>query len=259
MLTTSSLLTHFDPNKLVLLSCDASPYGVGAVLSHRMRDGSEQPITYASRTLSMAEKKYAQLDKEALAIVFGVKRFHQYLYGQRFSILSIHKLLQYFLDKTKGNPTMASAHLQRWALTLSAYDYTIGYKPGDQHVNAEALSHLPLPDHPKDVPLPRKLVLLFEMLNSSPLTATEIRALTDKAPLLSRVCNNVLSGWYDTDQPPIRLYQTRSSELSVQDWYLLWGSRMVVPRRGRAIVQSLLHEGHPRITRMKTLACGYVW
>ena len=133
------------------------------------------------------------------------------------------------------------------------------YKPGDQHVNAEALSHLPLPDHPKDVPLPRKLVLLFEMLNSSPLTATEIRALTDKAPLLSRVCNNVLRGWYDTDQPPIRLYQTRSSELSVQDWYLLWGSRMVVPRRGRAIVQSLLHEGHPRITRMKTLACGYVW
>ena len=77
----SSLLTHFDPNEPVLLSCDASLYGVGVVLSHRMKDGSEQAITFASRTLSVAEKKYAQLVKEALAIVFDVKHFHQYLYG----------------------------------------------------------------------------------------------------------------------------------------------------------------------------------
>ena len=258
-LTTSSLLTHFDPKKPVLVSCDATPYGVGAVLSHCMKDGSEQPIAFASRTLSVAEKNYAQLDKEALAIVFGVKRFHQYLYGQKFSILSDHKPLQYLLGETKGIPTMASARLQRWALTLSAYDYTIGYKPGDQHANADALSRLPLPDHPKDVPLPGEMVLLFETLNSSPLTAAEIRSLTDKDPLLSRVRSNVLRGWHDTDQPAMRPYQSRSSELSVQDGCLLWGSRVVIPPRGRAIVLSLLHEGHPGITRMKTLARGYVW
>ena len=94
-LTTSSLLTHIDHKKPVLLSCDASSYGVGAVLSHHMKYGSEQPIAFASRTMSVAEKKYAQLDKEALAIVFGMKRFHQYLYRREFSILSDHKPLQY--------------------------------------------------------------------------------------------------------------------------------------------------------------------
>ena len=80
LLTSPPLLARYDPNKKILLSSDASSYGIGAVLTHQMEDGSEQPIGFASRTLSPAEKKYSQLDKEALAIIFGVTRFHQYVY-----------------------------------------------------------------------------------------------------------------------------------------------------------------------------------
>ena len=90
MLTTSALLVHYDSHKPILLACDASPYGIGAVLSHEMEDGSERPIGFVSRTLSPVEKGYSQLDKEALAIYFGVSKFHQYLYGRPFTIFSDH-------------------------------------------------------------------------------------------------------------------------------------------------------------------------
>ena len=76
-----NLLVHFDPEKQLIMACDASHYGLWAILSHHMEDDSGRPIAFVSHTLAKAERKYSQFDKEALSIVFGVKRFHQYLFG----------------------------------------------------------------------------------------------------------------------------------------------------------------------------------
>ena len=151
-----------------------------------MEDVSEMPIAYASRTLNVVEKRYSQLDKEAAAIMFGVKRFHQYLYGRKFSIVSDHKPLQYLLNENKAVPAMASARLQRWALTLSAYHYTISYSPGEKIANSDGLSRLPLPERPEKVSLPNEVVFLLQTLQSSPISSKQIERWTDRDPVLAR-------------------------------------------------------------------------
>ena len=258
LLTSDRVLVHYDPSRELVLACDASPYGVGAVLSHKYPDEKDRPIAFASRSLAAAERNYSQLEKEGLAIVFGVKKFHQYLFGRHFTITSDHKPLQHLFKETSPTPPLASARIQRWALLLGGYDYSIAYKPGQQHANADMLSRLPSTGAPSDPPVPFETTHLLETLDSSPVTSSHVRHWTAKDPTLAKVRDSVVSGSRlkdDTAKPYLKCWE----ELSVEQGCLLRGNRVVIPPQGRKEVMELLHEGHQGGTRMKALARSFVW
>ena len=259
-LQANSLLVHFDPDKPLILAADASDYGIGAVLSHVMEDGQERPIAYTSRTLNAAEKRYSQLDKEALAIISGIKKFHNYIYGRHFVIQSDHKPLSYLFNEQKGIPQMASARIQRWALMLSAYRYSIQYKSGKTLSNADGLSRLPRPATPSNYSVPADLEHLVNHLSTTCISADNIKDWTGRDPTLSQVRKFLESGWpgkvQDKELAP---YFNKRDELSLLDGCILWGTRVVVPPPGRTRVLEELHETHPGVNRMKSLARSYIW
>ena len=203
LLTSSPLLVHFDPKLPLILACDASAYGIGAVLAHRMPDGSEQPVGYASRTLNSAERNYSQLGKEGLSCVFGIKRFYPYLFGHSFTLITDHKPL--LSGGQKPMSPQASARIRRWSLYLSMFEYTLQFRNTTAHTNADALSRLPVTTAVAETP--PELVLLTDHLADSPVSrlATLLAATRNSLPLSSSFNKGGRS------PSPIRLVSLRSS------------------------------------------------
>ena len=94
-------LSHYDETKPVILATDASQCGIGAALMQE-HDGVERPIAHVSKTLTETQERYSQIEKEAPSIIYGVSKFHRYLYGRKFILVTDHKLLVSIFSPTKN-------------------------------------------------------------------------------------------------------------------------------------------------------------
>ena len=259
-LCEAPLLVHFDPSKHIVVQVDASPFGVGAILSHIMEDGEEKPVSYKSRTLSVAERGYGHVEREGLALVFAMKKFHQFLYGLKFLMFTDHKPLLGLFSETSSMPGTAAARILRWAVFLAGYNYELKYRPGEANGNADALSRLPLDAKNGDLSKRVFAVAMMELVNA-PVTEKEVRSQSKVDPVLNLVINLVLdrNSKVDSDDEKLKPYLRRLSELSCQSGCLLWGSRVVIPETLRKKILDVLHEVHVGVSRMKALARSYVW
>ena len=260
-LVSAPVLAHYDPSLPLKLAGDASAYGIGAVISHTYPDGQERPIAFASRTLSAAELSYSQIEKESLSLVYGVKKFHQYLYGRKFVLVTDHKPLVTLLGPTSGIPTLAAARLQRWALILSAYSYDLEFRPTQRHSNADGLSRLPVVSKDRDdsSDVPKTAIFNISQVHSLPVTAIQLQRATRRDPILSKVFLLMQQGWPGVVSDDLKPYQSRQAELGTEGGCLLWGIRVVVPQALQSKVLGELHKNHPGVVRMKALARSYVW
>lgn len=181
---------------------------MGAVLSHRFPAGRELPITYYSRTLAPAERNYSQLDKEALALVDGVKRFHHYLYGWPFVLYTDHKPLLGILAADRQVPQILPPHMTRYSVFLAVYSYTLIHRPSRDIAHADALSRCPVPDFLTD-PVPVSVVLLIED-SSLPVTTRDVARLSAKDRVLSQVLDWMACGPFRAGIPALRYEAART-------------------------------------------------
>ncbi len=177
------------PNSPIKVTADASAYGIGAVLSHILE---EHPVAFVSRTLSPSEKNYSQIDKEALALIFAVKKFHQYLYGRHFTLVTDHKLLLAILGPKKGIPPLAAARIQRWAFQLSAYTYDIEFKRTTDHCR---LSRLPIQQNTLEQEVSEITQFNIGQIQALPISSLQIQKATQTDLILSKVYRFIQTGW----------------------------------------------------------------
>jgi hypothetical protein len=146
--------------------------------------------------LNAAEKNYSQLEKEALSLIYGVKKFHKYVFGRKFTLITDHKPLTTILGPKTGVPTLAAQRLQRWALILMGHRYDITYRKSGDHSNCDALSRFPQPE--LDTDTMESAIYCFSFSDQLPILATDIADETRRNPVLARVYEYCLNGWPDT-------------------------------------------------------------
>lgn len=256
LLLENNLLVHYDPKKPIIITCDASPYGVGAVLSHLI-NGIERPVLFASSTLTDAERNYSQLHREALAVIFALKKFHKYVYGYKFVIHSDHQPLKEIFGPKRGVLPVAAARIQRWAIYLSMYDCELVYKKGSSIPQADALSRLPMKG---DTEVESCSINFCDdsSENEVLVSIVDVRNATERDEFMQKLYDCLMNG-FDKVDDRFSFYEKNKSAFSCENGCVYYGNRLVVPESIRQKVLNLLHDGHIGMVRMKMLARTYVW
>ena len=231
-------LRYYDRDLPVTVQADASLRGLGACLIQKHK-GKDQPIAFASKSLTDAETRYANIERELLAIVFACQRFSTYLLGRSFIAESDHKPLEMIAMKNLAN---APPRLQRMLLELQRYDVTIKYRPGKEMQLADALSRCPARASQEI-----KLDMRVDYIAFTKPWIEKLKDSTQRDPILATVYQLTQQGWpHQRRHVPrmARRYWDFRDELSTDDGMLLKGPRLIIPGELQEEYLSRLQEGH---------------
>jgi hypothetical protein len=254
-LMSDKILVHYDPSLPLVLATDASNYAVGAVLSHIMPDGTERPIRYASQTLNETQQKYSMVDKEAYAIIFGVKKFYQYVYNRQFILHCDSKPVTQIFAQSKGLPVLSATRMQHYAIYLQAFDYDIRYRKSEENSNADGLSRLPMRDS-NSLENDDTDVLEVQLINNLPVTSKMLALDTMMDTSVKKLFKGLEKGTIVDKKYRFNINQ---EEFTLQQGCLMRNSRVYIPETLRDKILIELHSAHFGISRMKSLARTYCW
>ena len=247
-ISSASCLAFFDKNRKTELRVDASPVGLGAILCQIQADGSSRPVAYASRSLSDVERRYSQIEREALGVKFGCLKFDHYLSGDpNFTIITDHKpLLGMYKPGSRPPP-----RIQRWALRIQHLNFRLRYEPGPKNA-ADVLSRQPTSPRVHVNPSEHADTRMINAITTSSLpracTVEQVKSATATDTTLQAVIESLQSGTWKADLGPFRPHR---NEFSFSDGVLLRNDRIVIPQSLRQRILILAHQGHQGIAKTK--------
>ena len=253
LLTKAPCLAHYSLEAETKLVVDASPCGLGCVLLQET-EKQMRPVVYASRSLTDVEKRYAQIEREALGVLYGLQKMHTYIYGRHITVATDHKpLLSVFTKSTQ------SIRLERIALRCQDYDFTLVYEPGAGNI-ADGWSRLPAAPPVSDFNFVEEHIHFVKKDNAL-LSIEEIQQAGKEDPELQKVASAIANGWDAADES-LRQWKHLKDELTYAQALLWRGRRIFVPAQLRGKALSLAHEAHQgirdfKICRLQTT--DYAW
>lgn len=255
LLTQAPVLRIYDLQKEVTISVDASSKGLGAVL---LQNG--QPVAYASRALTETQQRYAQIEREMLAVIYGCEKFHHYIYGRSVTIETDHKPLLAIHRK----PLYQATHrLQRMLMRLQRYDVTLEYVPGKEMFISDALSRAYLQECTESL-VDEDIDINF-IEQELPMTEGKLQELkdaTESDEQFQALADIVRLGWPESRvQVPadIRIFWNYRDEITVLNGLLYKGPAVMIPKLLRHQMLRKLHEPHLGIVKTKQRARNIIF
>lgn len=237
VLSNAPVLKFYDVNDKVTLSVDASSYAIGAVLLQ-----NNQPIAYASTALTKAQQNYPQIEKEATAIKYGCKKFHEYVYGKQLTIETDHKPLEIIFKKPIHT---APPRLQRILFDVTQYAPDVHYKKGAELYVADTLSRDCKSTSTANEP-DMEIEVHVVMAMSKKIQQVYIKA-TEEDEQLNQLRQQIQDGWpSEIRRVPqqVKPFWTFREELSAYNGLIFKGEQVVVPKSQQKDALNQIHHGH---------------
>ena len=259
-LSSAPILALYDPNLDTVVSADASRCVWTWSCSHaETADESWRPMVFALRSLTPTEQRYAQIEKEALALAWACERFAEYLLGKPFNLHTDHKPLVPLLHSKSLDAL--PARVQHFRMRLTRYQFSISHVPGkDLHI-ADALSWAPTSQStPSDDQFCHDVDNFVHLVTGSlPVTderLQQISRLQDGDAVCQQLKQYCLNGWPETWKIKglVKCYQQVSSEIAIQDGLLMRNKRIIIPSLLRQEILDKIHTGHQGIHKCRERA-----
>ncbi|XP_065064039.1 uncharacterized protein K02A2.6-like [Rhopilema esculentum] len=254
-LTNASTMAYYQPHADTEVIVDASPVGLGAILTQKQQDGQFKPVAYASHALSPTEQRYSQTEREGLAAFWSTQKFHYYLYDREFTIVTDHKPLEKLLS-ARGSPT---PRLQRWLLKMQPYKFTVQFEPG--HTNAsDVLSRSPLPATGEKLSDDTEHFINSIVYDAIPKSVTieEIQEISRNDEILKNIKEQIKSEKW-SKSPQYKPYFLNRRDLWIKDDIILKGTKLIIPTDLRQRILATAHQHHLGIVKTKGLLREKVW